>query len=38
MIAEQILNYVLLAVAGVKPDLTSKVEHRDASFQNGQSP
>jgi hypothetical protein len=35
MTAEQVLNHVLPAVAGVKQNLTVKVEHRDASFQNG---
>jgi hypothetical protein len=33
--AEPVLNHVLPAVAGVKPNLTIKVEHRDARFQNG---
>jgi hypothetical protein len=37
MTAEQVLNHVLPAVAGVKQNLTVKVEHRDASFQNGRS-
>ncbi|PYK87726.1 MAG: hypothetical protein DMF14_11840 [Verrucomicrobia bacterium] len=32
MTAEQILNHVLPAVAGVKPNLTIKVEHRDATL------
>ena len=28
--AEQVLNHVLPALAGLKPNLTIKVEHRDA--------
>ncbi len=28
MTAEQVLNHVLPALAGIKPDLTIKVEHR----------
>jgi len=32
--AEQVLNHVLPAVAGLKPNLTIKVEHRDARLQN----
>jgi len=32
MTAEQILNHVLPAVAGVKPNLTIKAEHRDATL------
>jgi hypothetical protein len=35
MTAEQVLNHVLPAVAGIKPHLTINVEHRDARFQNG---
>jgi hypothetical protein len=35
MTAEQVLNHVLPAVAGIKPNLTIKGEHRDARFQNG---
>lgn len=31
MTAEQVLNHLLPAVAGVKPNLTLKVEHRDLS-------
>jgi hypothetical protein len=31
MTAEQVLNHVLPAVAGIKPNLTIKVEHRDAN-------
>ncbi len=30
MTAEQVLNHVLPAVAGVKPNLIIKVEHRDS--------
>jgi hypothetical protein len=33
--AEQVLNHVLPAVAGIKPNLTIKVERRDARLQNG---
>ena len=29
MTAEQVLNHLLPAVAGIKPNLTVKVEHRD---------
>lgn len=29
MTPEQVLNHVLPAVAGIKPNLTIKVEHRD---------
>ena len=31
MTAEQVLNYVLPAVAGIKPNLTIKVEHLSRS-------
>ena len=31
MTAEQVLNHILPAVAGAKPNLTIKVEHRDAN-------
>ena len=34
MTAEQVLNHVLPALAGIKPNLTIKVEHRDPLFQN----
>ncbi len=37
MTAEQVLNHVLPAVAGIKPNLTIKVEHRDANFRDGWS-
>jgi hypothetical protein len=30
MTAEQVLNHLLPAFAGIKPNLTVKVEHRDA--------
>jgi len=33
MTAEQVLNHVLPALAGVKPNLTIKVEHRDANVR-----
>ncbi len=29
--AEQVLNHVLPAVAGIKPNVTIKVEHRDST-------
>jgi len=34
MTAEQVLNHVLPAVAGIKPNLTIKVEHRDANVRS----
>jgi hypothetical protein len=34
MTAEQVLNHVLPALAGIKPNLTIKVEHRDPAFPN----
>lgn len=34
MTAEQVLNHVLPAVAGIKPNLTIKVEYHDPSSQN----
>jgi hypothetical protein len=34
MTAEQVLNHVLPAVAGIKPKVTIKVEHRSAPFEN----
>jgi hypothetical protein len=37
MTAEQVLNHLQPALAGVKPNLTSKVEHCDPLFQNGRS-
>jgi len=33
MTAEQVLNHVLPAVTGIKPNLTIKVKHRDAGFR-----
>ena len=33
MTAEQVLNHVLPAIAGIKPNLTIKVEHRDANVR-----
>ena len=38
MTAEQILNHVLPAAAGVKPNLTIKVEHRDATLSKWTAP
>jgi hypothetical protein len=38
MTAEQVLNHVLPALAGVKPALTIKVEHRDAFRQVSPAP
>jgi len=37
MTPEQVLNHVLPAFAGVKPNLTIKVEHRDLLLQNERS-
>jgi hypothetical protein len=37
MTTEQVLNHALPAVASIKPNLTIKVEHRDARFQNERS-
>ena len=37
MTAEQVLIHLLPALAGVKPNLTIKVEHHDPLFQNGRS-
>ena len=37
MTAEQILNHVLPALAGIKPNVTIKVEHHDPVFQNKRS-
>ena len=31
--AEQVLNHVLPTVAGIKPNLTIKVKHRDANVR-----
>ena len=35
--AEQVLNHILPALAGIKPNLTTKVEHHDPLFQNERS-
>lgn len=35
--AEQVLNHILPALAGIKPNLIIKVEHHDALFQNERS-
>jgi hypothetical protein len=35
MTAEQVLNHVLPALAGIKPNLTIQVEHREALLENG---
>lgn len=37
MTAEQVLNHLLPAVAGIKPNLTVKVEHRDLVSRNKRS-
>jgi hypothetical protein len=37
MTAEQVLNHVLPALAGIKPNLTIKVEHHDPLVQTKQS-
>jgi hypothetical protein len=37
MTAEQVLNHVLPALAGIKPDLAIKVEHRAPLLQNERS-
>jgi hypothetical protein len=34
MTAEQVLNHILPALAGIKPNLTVKVEHHDQLSQN----
>lgn len=34
MTAEQVLNHVLPALAGVRPNLTLKVEHHDSILQS----
>ena len=34
MTAEQVLNHLLPAVAGIKPNLILKVEHREAPVQD----
>lgn len=35
--AEQVLNHVLPALAGIKPNLTIKVEHHDQTFPKERS-
>jgi hypothetical protein len=35
MTAEQVLNHILPALAGIKPNLIIKVEHRDANIRTG---
>jgi len=37
MTAEQVLNHVLPALAGIKPNLTINVEYHDRSSQNARS-
>lgn len=37
MTAEQVLNHLLPAIAGIKPNLKLKVEHRDAPLGAGRS-
>ena len=37
MTAEQVLNHILPALAGIKPNLTIKVEHHDQLSQNERS-
>ena len=37
MTAEQVLNHILPALAGIKPNLTIKVEHHDPPSQNVRS-
>lgn len=37
MTAEQVLNHLLPALAGLKPNLTIKVEHHDPRSQNERS-
>lgn len=37
MTAEQVLNHLLPALAGIKPNLSIKVEHHDLPFWNEQS-
>ena len=34
MTAEQVLNHLLPAVAGIRPNLTVRVEHRDGPVQS----
>jgi hypothetical protein len=35
MTAEQVLNHILPALAGIKPNQIIKVEHRDANIRTG---
>ena len=35
--AEQVLNHVLPALAGIKPNVTIKVEHQDQAFRQERS-
>ncbi len=37
MTAEQVLNHLLPALAGIKPNLTIKVEHHDPPLRTGPS-
>ena len=37
MTAEQVLNHVLPALAGIKPNVTIEVEHHDTPFLNERS-
>jgi hypothetical protein len=37
MTAEQVLNHILPALAGIKPNLMIKVEHHDPSLPNERS-
>src|SRR5205809_335804 len=37
MTAEQVLNHILPALAGIKPNLTIKVEHHDPEWIRAQS-
>jgi hypothetical protein len=37
MTAEQVLNHVLPALAGIKPNLSIKVEHRDLRARNSRN-
>ena len=37
MTAEQVLNHVLPALAGIKPNLTVKVEHHEPTSSKGES-
>lgn len=37
MTAEQVLNHILPAMAGIKPNLTIKVEHHDPPLEHGRN-